>query len=106
MIKLQLSFKLQFSVHVQQIFGSAKCSYWDQSLDFGYGGWSSDGCQLVQETTDEATCHCTHLTNFAILVDTESVQSTEKSIGHVTIIGPVVLLVCVLLELIAAFISQ
>ena len=45
-----------------------ECSFWDQSLDNGYGAWSTDGCRLVSENRREAVCACDHLTQFALLV--------------------------------------
>jgi len=45
---------------------NTECSHWDQSLDEGYGGWSTENCSLVEETTEEAVCECNHLGNFAI----------------------------------------
>lgn len=77
-----------------QASGLTECSFWDKKLDGGYGAWSQKGCRLVTETSGSATCECNHLTNFAILVDT-SVQP-DKSIGRFTIIGAVILMVCVL----------
>ena len=44
------------------------CAFWDQSLDDGYGAWSTDGCRLVSESKTEAVCACNHLTQFALLV--------------------------------------
>uniref|UniRef100_A0A672GQ58 Adhesion G protein-coupled receptor G2a n=1 Tax=Salarias fasciatus TaxID=181472 RepID=A0A672GQ58_SALFA len=35
----------------------------------GSGGWSSDGCHLINASAEEATCSCNHLTSFAILLD-------------------------------------
>ena len=45
-----------------------ECSFWDQSLDDGFGAWSTDGCRLVSESRSEVTCECDHLTQFALLV--------------------------------------
>ena len=45
-----------------------ECSFWDQSLDDGYGAWSTDGCRLVSEDDRVARCECDHLTQFALLV--------------------------------------
>ena len=44
-----------------------ECSFWDQARDEGYGAWSTDGCNLVEEDYDKATCRCNHLTHFAII---------------------------------------
>jgi len=32
----------------------------------GYGGWSTEGCFVVEETREEAVCECDHLGSFAI----------------------------------------
>ena len=32
------------------------------------GNWTPDGCELVEENGGVFTCHCNHLTNFAVLV--------------------------------------
>ena len=45
-----------------------ECSFWDQSLDNGYGAWSTAGCRLESENDREAVCACDHLTQFALLV--------------------------------------
>ena len=63
---LSLSLSLSLSQVVKN--GSdTECSYWDQALDGGYGAWSTEGCSLVDESYDKATCECNHLTNFAVL---------------------------------------
>ena len=45
---------------------NADCVFWD----FEISDWSQEGCQLMAESIDtrRATCHCNHLTNFAVLV--------------------------------------
>ena len=45
-----------------------ECSFWDQSLDSGYGAWSTEGCRLLSESRTEAVCECDHLTQFALVV--------------------------------------
>jgi len=55
-----------FSIQALHNSTNTQCSYWDQSLDEGYGGWSTEGCSLVEETREEAVCECNHLGNFAI----------------------------------------
>jgi len=44
------------------------CVFWDQSIDEEYGGWSTEGCRLLQEEEQMAVCTCNHLTSFALLV--------------------------------------
>ncbi|XP_034021782.1 adhesion G-protein coupled receptor G2 isoform X2 [Thalassophryne amazonica] len=47
----------------------ASCVFWDFRLNGGRGGWSSDGCFVLNTTMDDTTCSCNHLTAFAILLD-------------------------------------
>ena len=42
--------------------GRAACSYWDTISS----AWQTDGCSLMALAPTEATCSCTHLTDFAI----------------------------------------
>ena len=37
-------------------------------MDEEYGGWSTEGCRLLQEGKQMAVCSCNHLTSFALLV--------------------------------------
>lgn len=50
--------------------GSEECVWWDFSAAEGLGSWSSEGCTTLtaHSNDDIVECHCTHLTNFAILV--------------------------------------
>lgn len=36
------------------------------------GAWSTDGCSLLLINTSQVTCQCTHLTNFALLLQVTS----------------------------------
>ena len=104
MIYVDRSIDMNFVLLLQEAAGRTLCSYWDQQRDVGYGDWSQEGCTLVGETSDTATCECNHLTNFAILVDT-SVQP-DRAIGRFTIIGAGILLVCVLFVLFSLLITR
>lgn len=44
------------------------CVFWDEELDEGYGGWSTEGCALISDSELAAICECDHLTSFALLV--------------------------------------
>eukprot|EP01047_Picozoa_sp_COSAG01_P006203 COSAG01_NODE_223_length_21401_cov_17.490423_6_plen_4426_part_00 len=46
-------------------FHHEKCKYWDE--DFLV--WRTDGCVTVENTSTHVTCHCTHLTDFSVLLD-------------------------------------
>ena len=44
------------------------CVFWNFTDENGAGGWSSVGCSFQGIEDGVVTCHCTHLTNFAILM--------------------------------------
>lgn len=44
------------------------CVFWDFKLNDGVGDWSDDGCTYKGTKNGMVTCHCNHLTNFAILM--------------------------------------
>ncbi|XP_072173785.1 uncharacterized protein [Diadema setosum] len=49
---------------------NATCVFWDFEANNGSGDWSAEGCRLGNDSTDERpVCECTHLTNFAVLMD-------------------------------------
>ncbi|XP_060950246.1 adhesion G-protein coupled receptor G2 [Limanda limanda] len=48
---------------------TASCVFWDFTQNAGDGGWSSDGCFVVNATSEKTICSCNHLTSFAILLD-------------------------------------
>ena len=52
----------------QEELNTTKCVFWDFNLEDGVGDWSTDGCVLAGVTEKEVACHCSHATNFAILV--------------------------------------
>ncbi|KAJ8024663.1 Adhesion G-protein coupled receptor G4 [Holothuria leucospilota] len=54
---------------------SKKCVFWDYTLANGHGDWSSEGCETVSGSEENngliIECHCSHLTNFAVLLDVQ-----------------------------------
>ena len=47
---------------------TTRCVSWDFNLRDGIGDWTEDGCELESVNSEGITCHCNHLTNFAVLV--------------------------------------
>ena len=41
----------------------------------GRGNWTTDGCKLARINGSVAVCHCSHLTNFGVLVVCKITQS-------------------------------
>ncbi|XP_033096234.1 uncharacterized protein LOC117100567 isoform X3 [Anneissia japonica] len=59
-------------IEISETNRNTTCVFWDFGLDNGTGGWSPEGCSLVNGSTDGSDrqyCECNHLTNFAILMD-------------------------------------
>ncbi len=64
--------------------GSAACSYWDTISST----WQTDGCSLIVLLPAEATCSCTHLTDFAITAVMPSTPPTPISLIPTPAITP------------------
>ncbi|XP_045507482.1 latrophilin Cirl isoform X2 [Colias croceus] len=50
------------------------CVFWDYTLH----GWSPEGCQVEWSNLTHTGCACSHLTNFAILMDVHGVSLSAK----------------------------
>ncbi|KAJ8014510.1 hypothetical protein DPEC_G00040980 [Dallia pectoralis] len=51
-------------------------AYWDFDLLDGHGGWRAEGCHITGSAGDTTTIHCTHHSNFAVLM-----VSTDASLS-------------------------
>lgn len=60
---------LKFKANETADLSESACVYWDFQADGDKGGWSSEGCTLESVVNQTITCHCTHLTNFAAMMD-------------------------------------
>ncbi|XP_072515682.1 adhesion G-protein coupled receptor G2 [Salminus brasiliensis] len=56
----------------QSVTDNVSCTFWDLKQNNGFGGWSVDGCTVLNSTEKETVCSCNHLTNFGILLVRES----------------------------------
>ncbi|XP_062578601.1 adhesion G protein-coupled receptor L2-like [Saccostrea cucullata] len=78
------------------------CAYWE----FRDSEWSTSGCWRVNFNLTHTTCRCSHLTNFAVLMD---VTGTQLSVEHefalmtITFIGCSISIICLLLSFITFF---
>lgn len=99
------------SPHTQtyQTGGNSTCSFWDQTIDGYYGGWSSRGCKKVTSSNggkNNVVCECNHLTSFGLLVDTSPRPLVgDSTIGPYTSLGPVILIILLLLVIFSYLIS-
>lgn len=49
------------------------CVFWDHDQN-GCGHWATAGCRTVGTGNGSTTCHCTHLSSFAVLLVLYDVQ--------------------------------
>ncbi|XP_035693583.1 adhesion G protein-coupled receptor L3-like [Branchiostoma floridae] len=57
------------------------------------GNWSEEGCKVKKNATTYTICECTHLTNFAILVDVTG-QQDLFALHVITYIGCIISILC------------
>ena len=50
-------------------------------LSSGEGIWSNQGCALTEGTLSSSVCRCTHLTNFAILMQVAPLEVSARRGG-------------------------
>ena len=48
----------------------------------GRGNWSTEGCKYVTKSSGRITCHCDHMTNFAVLFTAHGSQSPKLDESH------------------------
>ncbi|XP_059507250.1 adhesion G-protein coupled receptor G4 isoform X2 [Stegostoma tigrinum] len=54
---------------VKQDDEQVTCVFWDFKQNYGVGGWSSSGCEVVISKSEYTTCYCNHLTHFGVLLN-------------------------------------
>ncbi|XP_033099911.1 adhesion G-protein coupled receptor G2-like isoform X2 [Anneissia japonica] len=75
-------------IEISETNRNTTCVFWDFILD-GIGGWSTEGCTFVNgsdDGSDKQYCECTHLTNFAILMDFHQMSSLPPAAADIVII--------------------
>jgi hypothetical protein len=80
-----INFQSRFLVFkLEQTLSKSDCSK-VLSITFladGFGNWSTEGCSYMGTTkSGHVTCHCNHMTNFAILL-TADPERDEKDSDH------------------------
>ncbi|XP_057369443.1 uncharacterized protein LOC130690463 [Daphnia carinata] len=68
-----------------------RCVFWDEKINFGNGGWSTDGCWLEGSRNGMEVCYCNHLSTFTLLVSRseKELQSTVHGaiLNFITLLG-------------------
>ncbi|XP_022834043.1 latrophilin Cirl isoform X3 [Spodoptera litura] len=85
---IQLSQMVQITMkHIKtENVTNPACVFWDYTLH----GWSPEGCQVEWSNSTHTGCACSHLTNFAILMDVHAVPLSaahELALQTLTYIG-------------------
>ncbi|KAM5189957.1 adhesion G protein-coupled receptor E2-like [Callospermophilus lateralis] len=71
------------------------CVFWDHSQNGSH--WTTAGCRTVSTGGGSTTCHCTHLSSFAILMVHYHVQDNDPVLDFITCVGLGVSLLCLVL---------
>ncbi|XP_065911955.1 adhesion G protein-coupled receptor L3-like isoform X2 [Dysidea avara] len=59
--------------------GNSVCAFWNFSNSSKYEAfWSTEGCKVLKQTTEQTECVCNHLTHFGILFGRSSEISSEN----------------------------
>nr|XP_006814360.1 PREDICTED: latrophilin-2-like [Saccoglossus kowalevskii] len=77
----------------------AVCSYWNFTPS-NDGIWSDYGCETVTNNDTHTVCKCSHLTNFAVIMDVRGVAISPDhhfALSVITYAGFIVSMVCLLL---------
>ncbi|KAL5012481.1 hypothetical protein ScPMuIL_011032 [Solemya velum] len=84
-------------------YSRAHCSYWDFNVSgTPNGAWLTDGCILVNSSSDVTVCECDHLTNFAVLMNHQHAQVPTVHIVPlriISIVGCGISLLCLLVTM-------
>lgn len=67
------------------------CVFWD----YTQSNWSEEGCTMISTNETHTICKCSHLTNFAIMVDVKP----SYAMGHAIPLPLMILLICAVLVL-------
>uniref|UniRef100_A0A8C9PGY6 Adhesion G protein-coupled receptor E2 n=1 Tax=Spermophilus dauricus TaxID=99837 RepID=A0A8C9PGY6_SPEDA len=71
------------------------CVFWDHSQNGSH--WTTAGCRTVSTRGGSTTCHCTHLSSFAVLMVHYHVQDEDPVLSVITCVGLGVSLLCLVL---------
>ncbi|XP_053445507.1 adhesion G-protein coupled receptor D1 [Nycticebus coucang] len=99
LVTIHLRHKLTRKQYSEATNGSNNVFLYCAFLDFssGEGVWSNRGCVRIEGNLTYSTCHCTHLTNFAILmqvVPLELASGHQVALSSISYIGCSVSVLC------------
>ncbi|XP_045390269.1 adhesion G-protein coupled receptor D1 [Lemur catta] len=99
LVTVQLSHTLTRKQHSEATNGSNRVFLYCTFLDFssGEGVWSNQGCARVGGNLTYSSCRCTHLTNFAILMQVVPLELTrghQVALSSISYVGCSVSVLC------------
>ncbi|XP_034493789.1 adhesion G-protein coupled receptor D1 [Ailuropoda melanoleuca] len=105
LVTVQLRHRMSYRQRSEATNSSNQAFLYCAFLDFssGEGVWSNQGCVLTEGNLSYSVCRCTHLTNFAILMQVVPMELTrghKVALSSITYIGCSVSLVCLVLTLV------
>ncbi|XP_036907754.1 adhesion G-protein coupled receptor D1 isoform X1 [Sturnira hondurensis] len=105
LVTVRLVHKLTDRQHHQAANESNRVFLYCAFLDFssGQGVWSNEGCVLAEGTLDYSVCRCTHLTNFAILMQVVPLELTrghQMALSSISYIGCSLSVLCLAVTLV------
>ncbi|XP_076347019.1 adhesion G protein-coupled receptor L2-like isoform X2 [Tachypleus tridentatus] len=65
-------------------FSNPRCVFWNFSKNFG-GDWDESGCHRTKTSRTHTQCSCSHLTNFAVLMDIGGVVPNDEIMNILSI---------------------
>ncbi|XP_070563607.1 uncharacterized protein [Ptychodera flava] len=81
---------------------AARCSFWNFTRS-GDGEWSDYGCETVESNETHTVCACSHLTNFAIIMDIRGLRIPlvhHFALSVITYAGFIISICCMVLCLV------
>ncbi|XP_012584394.1 PREDICTED: EGF-like module-containing mucin-like hormone receptor-like 2 [Condylura cristata] len=86
-----------FKHSVRQSWQEILCVYWEHDQNGCGGHWATKGCRMVSARDTSTTCQCTHLSSFAVLMASYSVQEEDPVLAVITYVGLSLSLLCLFL---------
>ncbi|XP_077015653.1 adhesion G-protein coupled receptor D1 isoform X2 [Tamandua tetradactyla] len=99
LVTVHLAHRLSPRQYAEATNESSRVFLYCAFLDFssGEGVWSDQGCARVEGNLSHSVCHCTHLTNFAILMQVVPLELTrghQVALSSISYVGCLLSVVC------------
>ncbi|KAM9843255.1 adhesion G protein-coupled receptor E5 [Aulostomus maculatus] len=71
------------------------CVFWNASEDGG--SWSTDGCSVLESSSNYTVCSCNHLSSFAVLMALYEIEEDKFALQLISWVGLSLSLICLFL---------